>query len=448
MTEIVVVGAGLAGLRCAARLHQLGHDVLVLEAADEVGGRLRTDRIDGYLCDRGFAVINPAYPALRRWVDIDALDLRPFRAGLLVRTDDPGRELVTLADPRREPTLLPATLASGYLDPREIAALVRWLVPVLGSVQSLLASRDATLAESFDAAGLTGRLRHEVIETFLAGVLVDSHGGSSAIFTRLLVRMFALGSPALPSRGIDTLPRVMAAALPAPVRTGTRVVDIAEVGSGVRVRTEETTYDAAAVVVATDPAGVAALLGSAGRGVTGGATVPKLGALRPMHGLVTWWFATDEPPHRLAMLAIDGRRAGGRIPGPVWNAADVSAAAPTYAPAGRRLVQATTLLDRPEIPAGEREVRRHVGQIYGRDASGWDLVARHEIREALPTVTPPLRPRLQQRVSDAVFVAGDHRDTASIQGALISGQRAANAVSSCRRPRGRPPAPQTPSPAP
>ena len=70
--------------RCAARLHQLGHDVLVLEAADEVGGRLRTDRIDGYLCDRGFAVINPAYPALRRWVDIDALDLRPFRAGLLL----------------------------------------------------------------------------------------------------------------------------------------------------------------------------------------------------------------------------------------------------------------------------------------------------------------------------------------------------------------------------
>lgn len=428
MSHVIVVGAGLAGLRCAARLDELGHEVTLVEAGAEVGGRLRTDRIDGYLCDHGFAVINPAYPALRRFVDVDALDLRSFRAGLLVRTDGRGaRGLVTLADPRREPVLLPATLRSGYLDPRELAALARWIAPALGPVGRLLAGPDQTLTESFDAAGVTGRLRREVIETFLAGVLVDSHGGSSAAFTRLLVRTFALGSPGLPSRGIDTLPRVMAAALSAPARLCEPVEDVTARGSGVVVRTPAQTYEAAAVVLATDPAALPGLLGDEAGGTPGD--------LRPMHGLVTWWFSTSQPPHRLAMLAVDGRRSDGRIPGPVWNAADVSAAAPTYAPAGRRLVQATTLLDRPEVSATEADVRRHLGQIYGRDTAGWDLVARHEIRDALPEMAPPLRTRLDLRVGERVYVCGDHRDTGSIQGALVSGQRAAQTVADDLRGR-------------
>lgn len=427
MTTVVVVGAGLAGLRCAARLDELGHDVTVLEAADEVGGRLRTDRIDGYLCDHGFAVINPAYPALRRWVDLAELDLQPFRAGVLVRTAR-DRELAVLADPRREPGLLPATLRSGYLDPRELAALARWVAPALGPVRRLLTGPDQALADSFDAAGATGRLRHEVLDTFLAGVLVDSHGTTSAAFTRLLVRMFLLGSPGLPSRGVDTLPKVMAAALSRPVCTGEPVEQVTREGAGVRVRTARATYEAAAVVLATAPAAVPALLDRSVGATANAGQIPGLGALRPMHGLVTWWFATDEAPHRLAMLAVDGRRNGGRIPGPVWNAADVTAAAPTYAPVGRRLIQATTLLDRPEVPAGEADVRRHLAEIYGRDAARWDLVTRHEIRDALPAMPPPLRARLELRVDERTYVCGDHRDTASIQGALVSGQRAAEAV--------------------
>ncbi|QQS02245.1 MAG: FAD-dependent oxidoreductase [Austwickia sp.] len=433
MSTVVVVGAGLAGLRCAARLAELGHDPVVLEAADEVGGRLRTDRIDGYLCDHGFAVINPAYPALRRWVDVTALDLQPFRAGLLVRTDA-AADLAVLADPRREPGLLPATLRSGYLDPRELSALARWAAPVLGPVRRLLGGPDQPLAESFDAAGLTGRLRHEVLDTFLAGVLVDSHGTTSATFTRLLVRMFVLGSPGLPSRGIDTLPRLMAAALPTPVRTGEPVEQVSRAGAGVVVRTPSASYEAAAVVLATAPAALPPLLaGLEGSPAGRPAGASGLGDLRPMHGLVTWWFATDEPPHRLAMLAVDGRRGPGRLlPGPVWNAADVTAAAPTYAPAGRHLVQATTLLDRPDVPAGEADVRRHLAEIYGRDTAGWEVVARHEIRDALPAMPPPLRPRLELAISPGVFVCGDHRDTASIQGALVSGQRAADAVATAR----------------
>jgi len=105
--DVVVIGAGLAGLRCADRLAKEGRSVVLLDGADAVGGRQRTDEVDGLLLDRGFQVLNPAYPAVRRWVDVDALDLHTFGAGLLVRRE---HGLVTLSHPLRHPSGVPGTV--------------------------------------------------------------------------------------------------------------------------------------------------------------------------------------------------------------------------------------------------------------------------------------------------------------------------------------------------
>ncbi|MDV3222416.1 NAD(P)/FAD-dependent oxidoreductase, partial [Intrasporangium sp.] len=415
----VVVGAGLAGLRCASRLLELGHDVLVLEAGDEVGGRVRTDLVDGFRCDRGFQVLNPAYPAVRRWVDVGALDVLPFRAGVLVRTDD---DLVTVADPVREPGLLPATLRSGLLRPRELAALTRWAARVLVDPRGVMRGPDTELHSSLDAAGVRGPLRHQVLEPFIAGVLADSHGTTSATFTKLLLRMFALGRPGLPAAGMGALPRQLAGPLGDRIRFGERVVAVEAPGSSgagsgrVTVRSGAGERQARVAVVATDP-------------VTAGALTPI--PPPPVKGLVTWWFDAPEAPTGQALLAVDGRGShGGRpgSPGPVWNTAVVSNAAPTYAPPGRHLVQATTLLDRPDGDAPEEDIRQHVGQILGCDTSRWEVVARHQIDVALPAMPPPLRARLDVSLGNGLFVCGDHRDTASIQGALVSGNRTAEAI--------------------
>src|SRR3954466_1298194 len=82
--EVVVVGAGLAGLACARRLAASGVAVTVLEAADGVGGRVRTDVVDGFRCDRGFQLLNPAYPEARRVLDLPALRLPPLPARRVV----------------------------------------------------------------------------------------------------------------------------------------------------------------------------------------------------------------------------------------------------------------------------------------------------------------------------------------------------------------------------
>ena len=338
VADVVVVGAGLAGLRCAVRLTELGREVIVLEVSDRVGGRVRTDVIDGFLCDRGFQLLNPAYPAVRRWVDLDALAMQSFGAGVMVRRDD-GLRIV--ADPVREPRLLLQTLRSGYLRPRELAALRRWAGRVLVDPRGVMRQPDTTLAASFDAVGLRGRMRDEILEPFLAGVLIDSHGASSANFARLLVRMFALGRPGLPAGGMGALPAQLAARLPE-VRLGMPVEAVtAHGGHRATVAAGGSTLRARAVVVATDPLTAAQLT-----------TLPEPAT----KGLVTWWFEAPEAPSALPLIAVDGRRSGPRAPGPVWNTAVITAAAPSYAPPGRHLVEATCLLDRPDGDAPEAEV--------------------------------------------------------------------------------------------
>jgi phytoene dehydrogenase-like protein len=407
--DVIVVGAGLAGLRCASVLAQAGLDVVVLEAADEIGGRQRTDEVDGFLLDRGFQLLNPAYPAVGRWIDVQALRLQQFPAGVTVRRAD---GLVTLAHPLRHPGLLPATLRSGLITPAELLALARWAAPTLLHPRGALTAADSTLAEAWRRAGVRGPLRREALEPFLAGVLADGSGATSDAFVRLLIRMFALGRPGVPERGIAALPRQLgsiARLMGADVRTQRRVAALRAAGRGHEVDVADAdALTARSVVVAVGAEAVPSLL-----------NVPTPST----RGLQTWWFATDAAPSASAMLRVDGRRRG-----PIVNTVVMSHAAPSYAPIGRHLVEATCLLSSPNGGALETDVRRQLGEIWGRDAAHWQLLRRDDILHALPAQSPPLRATSAARVREGVYLAGDHRDTASIQGALASGDRVARAL--------------------
>lgn len=413
--DVVIVGAGLAGLRAAIRLARAGRDVVVLEASDEVGGRERTDRVDGFLLDRGFHVLNPAYPAVRRWVDVTALAPRRFPVAVRVRRE---KRSVVLAHPLRHPGLLPATLTSGLLSPRDVLALARWTAPALAQPRRLVAGPDRTLGEAWDDLGFRGPLRREVLEPFLAGVIADDRGTTSDAFVRLLIRMFALGRPGLPAGGIGALPRWLAdraRSAGADIRLGHRVLRHRRSPTGREVEVEGAdSLQARAVVIAVGPDAVAGLT-----------DLPA----PPTRGLQTWWFETAAEPSSSAFLAVDGRRRG-----PIVNTAVISRSAPSYAPPGRHLVQTTCLLPRDEPAATEDRVRRQLRDLWGPDASEWRLLRRDDIRHALPAQRPPLQVRSASWIGDDLLVAGDHRDTASIQGALVSGDRVARALLRSSRP--------------
>lgn len=408
--DVVVVGAGLAGLRCALALEDAGLDVLVLEAADAVGGRIRTDVVDGFRVDRGFQLLNPAYPEVEKVVDVAALGMQSFAAGVVAATDD-GR--VRLGHPLREPGLVGSTLGVGVRRVRELAAVASWLRPLAAprphrTLSAVLADRDVaglrTRAEALDRAGVDGLLRR-VLERFLAGVLLEDDGSTADDYALLLIWMFVTGVPGVPRAGMQALPEQLASRLSRPVLLEAPVEDV----SRRSVLAGGASYSARAVVVATGGATATALTG---------VDAPRT------KGVVTTWWAAEDVPDRGRLLHVDGRTTPG---GPLVNAAVMSEAAPSYAPYGRHLVQGSALLG-PGRDTAEASVRRHAGDLLGLDPGSWEVVARHEVPHALPAQPTPYSSERPVALGGGLYVCGDHRDTGSIQGALVSGRRAAAAV--------------------
>ncbi|MCP2193699.1 NAD(P)/FAD-dependent oxidoreductase [Williamsia deligens] len=406
--DVVVVGAGLAGLRCAGALRGRGLDVLVLERSDGPGGRVRTDTVDGFRCDRGFQLINPSYPALARHVDLDALDLRV--AGRGVRVVDADGGVHTLADPFRHPDLTTTTLASAaalrLLRPRAVVGAVRWALPALGPVRRLQARPDAAVADDWDRLGVEGPLRDAVLLPFLSGVLADTAGVTSDRYVRLVLRSFLRATPGVPAIGMQALPDQLAARCGATIRYDTAVDAIDEAGSSVAVRTAGgERIVARAVVVATDAVDAAELTGF---------------ETAPMRGLMTWWFSADGIGDD-AFLRVSGSG------GPLANTAVMSSIAPDYAPSGATLVQASAVLT-DDHAVDDVTVRAELAHLWQVPTDKWDLVTRTVIPRALPSQTPGLPVRRPVRVGERTVMAGDHRDTPSLQGAMVSGGRAATAA--------------------
>ncbi|WP_285114298.1 FAD-dependent oxidoreductase [Leifsonia sp. fls2-241-R2A-40a] len=406
--DVVVIGAGLAGLRCAAELAARGREVVVLEAADRVGGRQRTDRVDGFTLDRGFHVLNTAYPAVRSAVDVGALDVAAFPTAVRVRRTDGS--MATLAHPLRHPQLLPATLAGGLVTPRDVVGLARWLGPIVLRPRTAVARPDRTIGEGWDAAGLTGALRTQVLSPFFSGVLADSSETTSDTYVRLLARSFLPAAAGLPRAGIAALPVALASrarAAGADIRLDRRVSRLRRRDGRWEVDAlGETTLLARDVVVAVGAEAVEGLVD-----VPGPST----------RGLQTWWFSAEETPAS-TLLTLDGSRGG-----PIVNALAISATIPEAAPHGRHLVQATCLWSPGQV-ASESDVRAQLVRLYGQDSASWRLLRRDDIPHALPALPPPMRRSSPARIGPGLHLAGDHRESPSIQGALQSGLRAARSV--------------------
>ncbi|MEO3744817.1 FAD-dependent oxidoreductase [Plantactinospora sp. B5E13] len=438
-TDVVIVGGGLAGLAAARRLHRAGTPWVLVEAADRLGGRVATDRVDGYLLDRGFQVVNTAYPRQAALLDPDDLELGLLTHGVLVRR---GAGLHRMVHPLRDPLGAARTVLTGLADaaqlgrigqaPGAVGALARTAgaerISSVGyafdrlrlagyaarcatyPVERLLAVPELTTELELRRVGLSDRGMEELLRPFLSGVFGERELTTSSHVLAMVVRAFARGRIGLPAAGMAALPAALAATLPTPLIT--LGVPVTSVRSGL-VTTAAGPIRCRAVLVAVDP-------GTANR------LLPGLPPVR-MNGLTTYYHSTAQPPLDEPVLLLDGDRGG-----LVANTVVPSLAAPTYAPAGRHLV-ATSVAGPPAPP--EPAVRAELARLYGVPVDDWEHLTTVAVPAALPA-TPPPRRRLRAPVvlGDGLFVAGDHRASPSAQGALASGWRAAGAI--LRRLRG------------
>ncbi|KIF04855.1 amine oxidase, partial [Streptomyces sp. RSD-27] len=253
--DVVVIGAGAAGLACAADLDTAGLRVRLLEAEDTVGGRLRTDRVAGFTADRGFQVFNTGYPQVKRRLDLRALRLRPFTPGVLVHTDT-GR--LRLGDPTRRPRDGVGLLTGGRVGPRDLLALGVLSARALLAPASRVRSRsDVTTRTALADAGFSEEFVETFFRPFLSGVFLEDSLETSARFFHLVWRSMLRGTLCLPRDGIGAVPAQLAAGLPpGAVRTSSPVSGLTPGG----VLLDGTELRARAVVVATGAGAAARLL--------------------------------------------------------------------------------------------------------------------------------------------------------------------------------------------
>lgn len=210
--DVIVVGAGLAGLVAAHTLSQAGLQVLLLEASDDVGGRVRTDEVDGYLLDRGFQLYNPAYPEGRRQLDHEALRLRPFTRGVVLRN---GSRHIKVADPREVPRWSMNALRAPLGSLRQRAALARYLRRCATTRASVLTHQvDGPADAALTSAGVAREAVDEFLRPFLAGVFLEPDLATSRRFLDVVLRVFVHGTPSVPANGMQQIPRQLADLLP------------------------------------------------------------------------------------------------------------------------------------------------------------------------------------------------------------------------------------------
>lgn len=410
-TEVCVIGAGMAGLACALDLQAAGVDVTVLEAEPRPGGRVGGPPVDeGLTLDRGFQILLTDYPELARRVDLTALDLRPFDPGARIWD---GTKLRTVADPRRRPGALAATAVApvgSLADKLRLLALVRDVMTT--EAPDLLRRPDRTTAEVIADRGFSDRMVERLWEPLFAGIQLDPDLEVSRRRFEVVLRSLARGDSAVPAGGMQDLGDHLAAGLtPGGLRLGARVTALqgttAVVEGGDPVRAEQ-------VVVAVEGPAAAAL--------TGG-TVADPGS----RAVAAWWALAPEAPFAGRAIALDGARTG-----PVKNVVAMTNVAPEYA-LGRHLVVAALPTGRADLPVDvETVARAQLRGWFGPVVHEWETVRVDRIAHGQPDQAPPLHPKQTVDLGDGRFVAGDHRDTASIQGALFSGGRAAAAVLAAR----------------
>lgn len=403
--DVLIVGAGLAGLCCARRLQKEGISFEIVDASDAVGGRVRTDRHEGFLLDRGFQVLQTAYPEALAELNYDSLGLRPFVAGALVRHNGSFHRM---SDPWRERGSFMANLTSPAMHLSDKFRMWRLRSEVLGkSIEAIFESAETSTRQALTQRNFSRRAIDRFFKPFLGGVTLDAKLAVSSRMFEFAFKMFTEGDAALPAGGMQAIPEQLAAGLGAGSIQFHQKVRAVEPGR--LIMASGAVLEAGSIVIATEGPEASRLLGYE-------RTVPSRSAC-------CLYFVAKEPPVDEAILVLSGSARG-----PINNLAVLNLVAPTYAPKGEFLISVTVLgMPSRDDQTVAMQVRAQLKRWYGLVAEEWRLLRLYRIEHGLP-VMGSMDPHLTARVTPGLYVCGDHRSTPSIQGAMESGRRAAETL--------------------
>jgi len=403
--DVLIVGAGLAGLCCARQLQKVGASFRILDASDAAGGRVRTDQLDGFLLDRGFQVLQTAYPEALAQLDYDSLSLHPFVNGAMVRHNG---SFYRMTDPWREAGTFLANAMSPATHFRDKIRMWQLRRDVMGkSIDEIFDTPETSTRQALLRRGFSRRATDRFFKPFLGGVMLDSKLVVSSRMLEFAFKMFSEGDAALPSAGMQAIPDQLAAALPeGAIQFHQKVIAVAP---GRLEMADGAVLEAASIVVATDGPEASRLLGYE-RSV-------------PSRSVCCLYFAAKEPPVDEPILVLSGSTRG-----PINNVAVPNLVAPGYAPKGEFLISVTIVgMPSRDDQAVVTQVRSQMKRWWGLVAEEWRFLRMYRIEHGLP-VMASMDPFRTARLKPGLYACGDHRSTPSIHGAMESGRLAAETL--------------------
>jgi phytoene dehydrogenase-like protein len=406
--DVIIVGAGLSGLTCAVELRRRGFEPLLIEAADAVGGRVRTDVVDGFLLDRGFQVLLTSYPNARAFLDISALQLGKFSPGAWLGMADGSGGGHLVADPLRQPLELAATLRApiGNLADKFLILKMRRMLRKRGP-DRIQEWTQISARDWLKAFGFSEKIIGQFFKPFFRGILLEEQLASEAWLLATLYHYFSTGYAALPAGGMQAIPRQLAQQI------GDESIllnsTVAKVGSNKVHLADSRTYSARRIVIACDQ--------------TAGRKLNTIEDTVAFNGCGCHYFVARENP--LARANLLWLNASGK--GAVAQIVTPAGAQPAYAPPGHCLISVGTTGDQAvSKPALLAELRTYFGAVV----DDWQALADYWIQRALPKREPSKTQRsfASYRLVEGRYLCGDHLSYGSIDGAIASGAATARAL--------------------
>lgn len=393
MKPVVIIGAGMAGLLAAVQLHLNQIPFVLVDAQNQVGGRVHSEHVKGFTLDVGFQVLQTNYPEVQRSLDLHALDLVAFRSGAYLWNNDGWLAFV---NPLKQPGSLFAALASGIMTLRDAYLLARLWFITQAEVQPL-GSKEST-QDFLHRWGFTLKFQSHFLRPFFGGIFLSAGLNPPASLFRYYMKQFLEGSAAMPAAGIGAIPAQLAAALPAgSIRLGTQVTQV----SARQVTFSDGSFlDAEHVILATDASAAAKLLGvSLEKGV----------------------FWSSKTLYFQAPADVDCKQMLHLVPNSrVLHYAYLNHVQPSYAPKGKDLISVTTL----DVSMQSADVLAELTPFVGPSIQKWVFLKEYFLPEALPVVGA--FDELKQKAADmGIVLAGDFTGFASLQSAMASGREAA-----------------------
>lgn len=402
--ETIIIGGGISGLAAALTLQKKGKEFLLIERSDRLGGRIKTDRIKGFQFDHGFQVLNPGYRQVKSLLNVKDLKLNYFDAGLAIRE---GNSLRTIRDPFRHPSKLVNSLRNLPGSFTEKKAFARYVTKLILTPQATrFKFADISARAALVEAGVDEVFLQRVIKPFLGGVFLESELTTSRIFLDEVLVSFFSGTPALPQAGMQAIGEQLASnLLTESIALNEQVLKIAPG----RIVTNKNQYQVKNIILATDVQVATRLLNLSDAKV---------------HKVKTWYLIANQNKEELLsgqkLVLTDSDQNALLV-----NSVVISQIAASYAPPDVSLISASAIAANTKIES--KVLLNYLSKLYQLPTIKWQIVAEYEILNALPAMYTPFTPIKNSLVTDGLFVAGDHRNFSSIQGALDAGVRAAKA---------------------